>query len=148
MNMVNVVLVCAAVVSVPACVFSLMVMAGSRQEAKKMKVLEETGVLVQARLAHLVPFGNKGDAHVRYEFPGPNGETARYDTGVSAYPVHVVGETYPLVHHPRNAKSVYQGTRKAVRTERRAQEGFMKAAGWIACFFFLTGALSITALAL
>ncbi len=146
--MVNVVLVVSAVVSVPACVFSLMVMAGSRKEAKRMRELEETGVLVEARLAALAPFGNRGYAAVRYEFRGPNGEKAEYGTGVTLMPVHVVGDTYPLVHHPRNAKIVYQGTRAAVRKERKSQEGFARGAGRIASAFFLAGALSIGALAL
>ncbi|MEU2229770.1 hypothetical protein [Streptomyces vietnamensis] len=148
MNMVNVVLVVSAVVSVPAFLFALLWMSGERQEAKRIRELDETGVLVEARLVSLVPFGNRGYASVRYEFQGPNGEKAKYETGVTALPVHVVGDTYPLVHHPRNAKSVYQGTRAAVRKERRAREGFVRGTVWFACLAFLVSALSIGALVL
>ncbi|MFH8473636.1 hypothetical protein [Streptomyces sp. NPDC018000] len=143
MNMVNVVLIGFAVVSVPAFVFCLMLMQGTREELKKMTELNETGIEVQARLVSLVPFGTKGYAHALYEFEGPNGETVRHQKGATAGPAHVVGDTYPLVHHPQRTNRLHMGTKKTVRKERRMQAGYMRNAQWMALISLVAGALAI-----
>ncbi|MFJ8665415.1 hypothetical protein [Streptomyces sp. NPDC093600] len=116
------------VLSVPALAFSLLLISGERRELKRMRELDETGIEVQARLTRVMPVGTKGYGRVLYEFDVPDGETVRYEKPDSLAPLHVVGATFPLVHHPRNTKSLHMGTKAVVRKERKSRESSVKLA--------------------
>jgi len=146
--MVTAVLVGFAVLSAPVFLFALMWMQGERDSLKKATELEEIGIEVQAYLTYLEPIRNTGSVRVVYEFRGPNGETGRHQTGMGVSPVHVVGNTYPLVHHPRLMDRVHMGTMKAVRKERRVRARFVRAAKWTAITSFVMCALAIGGLVL
>ncbi|MGW2020456.1 hypothetical protein [Streptomyces sp. NPDC001927] len=142
MNLVIAVLVCFIIASVPVFVFSLMLISGERSELKRMTELSESGVEVQARLVSLAPFGTRGYASVTYEFPTPNGGTARHNKGANFGPAHVVGDEYPLVHHPTNTRIVHMGTLSTVRQERGRRKGYMRSAQRTALLSLAAGVLA------
>jgi hypothetical protein len=145
-NLVTAVLVCFLIASVPVCIFGLMLMAGERDELKKMTELIESGIEVQARLVSLVPFVKQDYASAVYEFTTPNGQTARHQTGVTLGPAHVVGDPYPLVHHPQNTKRLHMGTMSTVRRERRSRRGSVTFAQRMALVSFAAGVLATVGL--
>ncbi|MFF9017499.1 hypothetical protein ACF09C_31635 [Streptomyces sp. NPDC014870] len=142
MNLVTAVLVCFMIASVPVCIFGLMLISGERSELKKMTELSETGIEVRSRLVRLEPFGPRGYASVTYEFPTPTGGAARHNTGVNFGSAHVVGDEYPLVHHPTNIKIVHMGTMSTVRQERGRRKGYVRGAQRIALLSFAAGVLA------
>jgi len=141
--MVNAVLIGFAALSVPVFIFALLWMQGEQEELTKMTELDESGIEVQARLVDLVPFGTKGYAHAFYEFEGPRGETVRHRKGETVAPVHVVGDTYPLVHHPQLTNRLHMGTKKTVRKERRTRQGYVRGTRWLALTSFMVCLLAI-----
>ncbi|MFJ7157376.1 DUF3592 domain-containing protein [Streptomyces sp. NPDC101118] len=146
MNLVTAVLVCFIVASVPVCIFGLMLVSGERSELKRMMRLSESGVEVQARLVSLVPFGERGYAHVVYEFETPGGGIARHEKGASRGPAHVVGHLYPLVHEPDNTRSVHMGTLSTVRRERRRRQGYVRSSRRMALLALAAGVLATVGL--
>lgn len=145
-NLVTVVLVCFIIASVPLCIFSLMLMSGEGAELKKMKELSESGIEVQARLVSLVPFGTRGYAHAVYEFESPGGGTARHQSGATVGPAYVVGDSYPLVHHPENTKRLHMGTMSTVRRERRSRQSSVRGARRTALLSVAAGVLATVGL--
>ncbi|MEU4268269.1 hypothetical protein [Streptomyces sp. NPDC026092] len=142
MNLVTAVLVCFIIASVPVFFFGLMIISGERAELKKMTELSATGVEVQSRLVRVEPFGQRGYASVTYEFPTPTGGTARHGTGANFGAAHVVGDAYPLVHHPTNTKIVHMGTMSTVRQERERRKGYLRGAQRTALLSFAAGVLA------
>lgn len=146
MNLVTAVLVCFIIASVPVCIFGLMLISGERSELKKMTELSESGVEVQARLVSLVPFGERGYAHVVYEFETAEGGINRHQAGASRGPAHVVGHLYPLVHDPENPKRVHMGTLSTVRKERKRRRGYVRSSQRMALLSFTAGVLATVGL--
>ncbi|MFE2163547.1 DUF3592 domain-containing protein [Streptomyces sp. NPDC059447] len=146
MNLVTAVLVCFVLASVPVCFFGLMMISGERSELRKMTELSESGVEVQARLVSLVPFGERGYASVVYEFETPGGGVSRHQKGALRGPAHVVGDLYPLVHDPENAKRVHMGTLSTVRKERKRRRGYLRNAQRMALLSFAAGVLATVGL--
>lgn len=126
--MVIFVLIGFVVLSTLGLLFGLALISGERQELKKMTELGETGIEVRARVKHITPVGTKGYGRVLYEFDGPDGGAVRYEKPESLAPHHVVGATFPLVHHPRNTKSLHMGTKAVVRKERKGRQSSIKLA--------------------
>ncbi|MFI8962433.1 DUF3592 domain-containing protein [Streptomyces sp. NPDC053493] len=146
MNLVTAVLVCFLLASVPGCLFGLMLMSGDRRGLKEMKELSESGVEVQARLVTLVPFGNRGYAHVAYEFTTPGGGIARHEKGAIRGPAHVVGHRYPLVHDPENTRRVHMGTLATVRKELRRRKSYLRNMRRMALLSLAAGVLAAVGL--
>ncbi|WP_329120770.1 hypothetical protein [Streptomyces sp. NBC_01353] len=146
--MVNAVLIGFIVLSVVGFLFGLALKSGEGQELKRMTELDESGIEVQARVAHVMPVGTKGYGRVLYEFDGPNGESLRHEMPESLAPHHVVGATFPLVHHPRAAKNVKMGTMTLVRKERRMREGSVKGVRWFILMTVAVCALAVVGLVL
>ncbi|MEU7278924.1 hypothetical protein AB0A69_09135 [Streptomyces sp. NPDC045431] len=142
MNLVNAVLICFAIASVPGLMFGLMCVKGERTVLKKMTELDETGIEVQARLVSLVPFGKGRFAHAVYEFEGPGGTYVRHEQGATVGPAHVVGETYAFVHHPQFPKRLHMGTAKTIRKERRARARYLREGQRIALCSLAAGVLA------
>ncbi|MFF8604768.1 DUF3592 domain-containing protein [Streptomyces sp. NPDC015346] len=145
-NLVTAVLVCFIIASVPVFIFGLMLIAGERDELKKMTELNESGIEVQARLVSLTPINTQGTGRVIYEFETPDGQNARHQTGVSMGPAHVVGDLYPLVYDPRNTKRVHMGTKATVRKERRFRQGSVRGAKRLALLSFVAGVMATVGL--
>ncbi|MFF3014963.1 hypothetical protein [Streptomyces sp. NPDC057939] len=142
-DMVNLVLMGFVALSVLVFVFALLWMQGERDNLKRAKELEEIGLEAQAHLTYLQPIRDTGTVSVEYTFRGPNGDEGRYRTGMKVSPVHVLGNTYPLVHHPRLVNRVQMGTMKEVRKERRERAGYVRTAQWMAFTSFTVCALAI-----
>ncbi|MET9379297.1 hypothetical protein ABZX98_35025 [Streptomyces sp. NPDC002992] len=141
--MVNAVLIGFAILSVPVFFFALMWMQGERDNLKKATELVDIGIEVQARLTYAEPIRDTGTLRVVYEFEGPNGEKGRHQTGVGVSSVHVVGNTYPLVHHPQRVNRVHLGTKRTVRKERKERAGYVKTAQAMALGSFVVFALAV-----
>ncbi|MET8570307.1 DUF3592 domain-containing protein [Streptomyces sp. NPDC004783] len=148
MNLVTAVLVCFLVVSVPVFLFGLLLMAGEREELKKMTDLHESGVEVQARLVSLRPINTRGTGSAVYEFSTGDGRTVQHGAGVSMGPAHVVGDLYPLVYDPHNVKRVHMGTKATVRKERKWRGGSVRGAQRTAVLSLAVGVLATVGLML
>ncbi|MFG2296586.1 hypothetical protein [Streptomyces sp. NPDC048603] len=146
--MVTMVLIGYAALSVAVFFFALMWVWGEQDNVKKATELDEIGIEVQAYLTYLEPIRDTTTARVVYTFRGPNGEEGRHQTGVSISPVHVVGNTYPLVHHPRLLNRLQMGTKKTVRKVRQDREAELKSAKRLALTSFVVCALAVGGLAL
>ncbi|WP_405444889.1 hypothetical protein [Streptomyces erythrochromogenes] len=142
MNLVTAVLVCFIIASVPVFLVGVMLISGERSELKKMTELAQSGVEVEARLMSLVPFGTRGYASAAYEFQTPDGRAARHQTGVNFGSAHVVGDAYPLVHHPTNTKVVHMGTLSTVRKEVRFRKSSVRGAQRTALLSLAAGVLA------
>ncbi|WP_418956965.1 hypothetical protein [Streptomyces tritici] len=146
--MVTVVLVVFIVLSVLLFVFSLLWMQGERENLKTMTELCEIGVETQAHLTYKEPLRGTTTLRVRYTFRAPNGDKGEYQTGVGNSPVHVLGDTYPLVHHPRLLSRVHLGTMKTVRKERRTRASYVRTAQRLALLSLTACGLAVAGLVL
>ncbi|HEY9373445.1 DUF3592 domain-containing protein [Streptomyces sp.] len=146
MTLVIAVLVLFVVASAAVCIFGLMLMSGEGSELKRVTKLAESGIEVEAKLVSLVPFGNRRYASATYEFPTPDGGTARHNKGETFGPALVVGDPYPLVHDPENAKSVHMGTMATVRREVRFRRSSVRGAKRTALVSFAAGVLATVGL--
>ncbi|MEU8526335.1 MULTISPECIES: DUF3592 domain-containing protein [Streptomyces] len=137
-------LLCFAVLSVLLFGFSLMWMKGESEDGKRAAELAEVGIEVEARLTHLGPTRSTRTSIAHYEWQGSDGQKLQHQRGVTASPVHVVGDTYPLVYHPRFPTRLKLGTMKTVRKERREREGNLRGAKRLAFWSLAVCVLSIT----
>ncbi|MFE1289234.1 hypothetical protein [Streptomyces sp. NPDC058751] len=128
--------------------FGLMSFSGERSALRKARELEETGAEVPAVLVALEPLVRTDTLRAHYEYPTAGGSQARHITGVGPNPLHVVGETYPLVRLPRVSRSVHMGTMAAVRKERRDRERYVRQAVWMMALGATACATAVTGLVL
>ncbi len=128
--------------------FGLLNLGGERAALREARELEETGVEVPAVLVALEPLVHTDTLRAYYEYPAAGGSQARHITGVGPNPLHVVGETYPLVRLPRVAKKVHMGTMSAVRRERKSREEHVRQAVWMVITGFTACAMAVTGLVL
>ncbi|XIE78454.1 hypothetical protein AB6O49_10530 [Streptomyces sp. SBR177] len=74
-------------------VFGLMQISGESHERKRIRRLCESGVVVQARLISLVPFGTRGYASATYEFDTPTAPSATTRAPPAARPTRSAART-------------------------------------------------------
>ncbi|MEU8531209.1 hypothetical protein AB0C77_37400 [Streptomyces sp. NPDC048629] len=137
------VLVSFALLSLLGFVYGLGWIKGERNHLRDMTELAESGIETQAELVSLVPFGNHGSAHADYLYNTPNGGQNQHAGVATLGPAHVVGDSYPMVHHPHKPKIVVMGTMANVRREQRMRQHFLKQARQLTLLSVLTGALAV-----
>ncbi|MEU9863122.1 DUF3592 domain-containing protein [Streptomyces sp. NPDC047971] len=145
MNAVTLVLVLFVFVGLAVAVLGLFVVGGPRAELRNMRELERTGVEVPATLVSVAP--RKTYLTVVYAYPAADGSRATHTSWSGRNPLHVVGETYPLVRTAHPSENVWMGTMAAVRHERAGTEHHLRfmvcvmLAGVTTCAAAVTGLL-------
>ncbi|MFF6776598.1 DUF3592 domain-containing protein [Streptomyces sp. NPDC012637] len=127
-----------------ACVFGLVLTRVLSAERKQMRELADSGVETQAELVSLVPTSTPGSVNTLYEFRTGDGERATHSRYEIAGPGFVLGDPYPLVHHPSDTKLVVMGTMANVRKELRSRARTVRRMRIFSLCSFLAGALAFT----
>ncbi|MER6343095.1 DUF3592 domain-containing protein [Streptomyces sp. NPDC001595] len=120
----------------------LMMYLGPKAALRDMRELEATGVEVPATLVSLAP--QKTFLRVVYEYTAADGSRTTHTTYAGRNPLHVVGETYPLVRTARTSKNVWMGTMAAVRKERAGLEHHIRFTVWVMLAGVTTCAVAVT----
>lgn len=124
----------------------LVMFLGPKAALRDMRELEATGVEVPATLVSLAP--QKTYLRVVYEFTAADGSRATHTTYAGRNPLHVVGDTYPLVRAERASENVWMGTMAAVRQERAGLERHIRLTVCVMLAGAVTCALAVTGVAL
>ncbi|MGW9448009.1 hypothetical protein [Streptomyces sp. NPDC055632] len=146
MNAVTQVLILFVFVGLAVVALGLLIIGGPKAELRNMRELEKTGVEVPATLVSMAP--HKTYLTVVYEYTTADGSQARHTSSTGRNPLHVVGETYPLVRTAHPSKNVWMGTMAAVRHERAGTEHHIRFMVCVILAGVTTCAVAVTGLVL
>lgn len=124
----------------------LMMSLGPKAELRDMRELEETGVEVPAVLVSLAP--QKTYLRAVYEYTTADGSRATHTSYTGRNPLHIVGETYPLVRTARTSENVWMGTMAAVREERAGLEHHIRFTAFVMLAGVTASAVAVTGVVL